>query len=162
MDSLATPFTAPDSAQPTIAKSDRRHGARNFGDESIATVLSIGDFSYVTCKTGVNYSPPTGIFPCPSLRVLCWSTRPFLCFVHPIANPPCEFAVVALGVVVVKSATLVNTSPSLALASRWLLVRFSPNSSAANCLEITHVVWVLVSASTWALDFVLLCMGMRR
>ena len=35
------------------------------------------------------------------------------------------------------AATLVNTSSCLCLASRWLLASFSPNSSTANCPDIT-------------------------
>ena len=71
MDRKDTPFPVPNSAlsgmQPPIAKSDRRHGACNFGDEPTVSSMRL---LLRHNQDRRKILAPTGLFPCSSLRVI--------------------------------------------------------------------------------------------
>ena len=75
-----------------IVNSDRRHGARNFGGESTESSRGLL-LRHMHGRRKI--LAPTGVFPCPSLRVLFWSTRLFDRLV--LHAPGCEFAIAVQG-----------------------------------------------------------------
>ena len=75
--------------------SDRRHGVSAFAVSVVSQPYCLGDFCYVTCKTGGNCQPPQGHFHAPLLScVLFWYTQLFgRLMLH---APGCAFAVRAM------------------------------------------------------------------